>query len=111
MSQNKKPLPEKWQQSADAMKATQVAFDLDERIQTAIRTKAVEDGLSPSDCIRSILSLPISKRPKRPRLTASFNEVDYVALAERYQVESSDKLEIKRRVMQDLIHYVEHNTK
>ncbi len=99
-------LPEKWQSSIKAAKATQVAFDMDEKIQLEIRKEAVEAGLSPSDKIRDILGLPVNKRPKRPRLTVSLSTDDYIALAEKYQLDPEQQLEIKKKLMDDLVHHV-----
>lgn len=99
-------IPEKWQSSVKAMKAVQVAFDMDEKIQLAIRKEALDAGLSPSDQIRDILGLPINKRPKRPRLTVSLAPDDYELLAEKYSLSSEQQLEIKRKLMDDLIHHV-----
>lgn len=99
-------LPEKWQSSVKAMKAVQVAFDMDEKIQLSIRKEALEAGLSPSDQIRDILGLPINKRPKRPRLTVSLAPNDYQLLAEKYGLEPDQQLEIKKKLMDDLIKHV-----
>ncbi|NMP32250.1 hypothetical protein HII17_11785 [Thalassotalea sp. M1531] len=99
-------VPEKWQSSVKAMKAVQVAFDMDEKFQLAIRREALEAGLSPSDQIRTILGLPTSKRPKRPRLTVSLSPVDYELLAEKYDLSPEQQLEIKRKLMDDLIIHV-----
>ncbi|MDO6428072.1 hypothetical protein Q4489_13710 [Thalassotalea sp. 1_MG-2023] len=100
-------IPEKWQSSVKAAKATQVAFDLDERFQMHIRREALESGLSPSDRIREILGLPVNKRPKRPRLTVSLSGEDYQALAEKYGLDASQQLEIKRKLMEDLVIHVD----
>lgn len=99
-------IPEKWQSSVKAAKATQVAFDMDEKIQLEIRKEALEAGLSPSDKIRDILGLDTNKRPKRPRLTVSLSLDDYQVLAEKYQLDADQQLEIKRKLMDDLISYV-----
>ena len=99
-------LPEKWQSSIKAVKAVQVAFDMDEKIQLAIRTQALNAGLSPSDQIRDILGLPTNKRPKRPRLTVSLGQDDYEVLALKYDLSPEQQLEIKRRLMDDLIRHV-----
>lgn len=96
-------IPEKWQSSVKAMKAVQVAFDMDEKIQLSIRKQALEAGLSPSDQIRDILGLPINKRPKRPRLTVSLALSDYQLLAEKYGLEAEQQLDIKRKLMEELI--------
>lgn len=99
-------IPEKWQSSVKAMKAVQVAFDMDEKIQMSIRKQALEAGLSPSDQIRDILGLPINKRPKRPRLTVSLAASDYEILAKKYQLSATDQLEIKKKLMDDLIKHI-----
>lgn len=105
--QPKKPkqLPKKWQASDKAMRAVQVAFYVDEKIQNKIRRDACIQGISPSDLIRTIAQLPVSSPPKRPRLTASLNREDYEMLAKRYGLDPDDTLEIKRCVMQELIEY------
>jgi len=101
----KKELPRKWQASNKAMRAVQVAFYVDEKVQNKIRQVACLNGISPSDMIRQITKLPVSAPPKRPRLTASLNQEDYEQLAKRYQLDPQDTLEIKRRVMQELIEF------
>ncbi len=100
-------IPEKWQSSVKAIKAVQVAFDMDEKIQLSIRKQALEAGLSPSDQIRDILGLPINKRPKRPRLTVSLAPSDYEILAEKYHLSAEDQLEIKKKLMDDLITHIQ----
>ena len=96
-------IPEKWQSSVKAAKATQVAFDMDEKIQLSIRKQALEAGISPSEQIRDILGLPTNKRPKRPRLTVSLSADDYQLLAEKYDLQAEQQLEIKKKLMDDLI--------
>jgi len=100
-------IPEKWQSSVKAIKAVQVAFDMDEKIQLSIRKQALEAGLSPSDQIRDILGLPVNKKPKRPRLTVSLAPDDYKVLAQKYDLQPEQQLEIKRKLMDDLIEFVE----
>ena len=99
-------MPDKWASSLKAVKAVQVAFDIDEKIQFEIRKQALEAGLSPSDQIRSILGLPTNRRPKRPRLTVSLSLQDYELLAEKYHLKADQQLEIKRKLMDDLIQHV-----
>ncbi|WP_085297902.1 hypothetical protein [Cognaticolwellia mytili] len=103
-------LPDKWQSSVKAVKAVQVAFDMDEKIQLSIRKQALEAGISPSEQIRDILGLPTNKRPKRPRLTVSLSPDDYELLAEKYELLPEQQLEIKKKLMDDLIHYVGKST-
>ena len=105
MTKKPKALPKKWQASDKALRAVQVAFYVDEKIQTKIRQDACLQGMSPSDLIRQITQLPVSAPPKRPRLTASLNSDDYKLLAARYDLNPEDTLEIKRHVMQELIDY------
>ena len=105
MTEKKRELPHKWQATSKALKAVQVAFYVDEQVQNKIRQDACLQGISPSDMIRYITQLPVSSPPKRPRLTASLNSDDYALLAERYNLDANDTLEIKRRVMQELISY------
>ncbi|WP_394174979.1 hypothetical protein [Thalassotalea litorea] len=100
-------IPQKWESNVKALKAVQVAFDMDEKVQKTIRKTAVDAGLSPSDQIRLILGLPVNKRPKRPRLTVSLNEQDYQILADKYQLDVDDQLEIKRKLMEELIAFVD----
>jgi len=99
-------VPEKWQSSVKAAKAVQIAFDMDEKIQLTIRKDALDAGLSPSEQIRNILGLPISKRPKRPRLTVSLAPDDYELLAKKYNLTPEQQLDIKKRLMDDLVNYV-----
>jgi len=108
---DKQSLPKKWQGANKAIKATQVAFDMDEKIQYQIRRQALEDGVSPSDQIRSILGLPCSKRPKRPRLTVSLSGEDYELLAVKYGLDSSKQLDIKKVVVQELTEFAQDNEK
>lgn len=98
-----KKMPEKWLSSVKAIKAVQVAFDMDEKIQLSIRKEALDAGLSPSDQIRDILGLPINKRPKRPRLTVSLAPDDYQLLATKYGLKAEQQLEIKKKLMDELI--------
>lgn len=101
-----KKIPDKWQSSIKAIKAVQVAFDMDEKIQLSIRKQALDAGLSPSDQIRDILGLAINKRPKRPRLTVSLAPDDYQVLADKYGLKAEQQLEIKRKLMDELIEHV-----
>ncbi|WP_286262809.1 hypothetical protein [Thalassotalea atypica] len=102
-----KKVPEKWQSSVKAMKAVQVAFDMDETFQLAIRREALEAGLSPSEQIRDILGLPVNKRPKRPRLTVSLSAEDYLLLGEKYGLDPAQQLDIKKKLMEDLVKHVQ----
>ncbi|MBK9395093.1 MAG: hypothetical protein IPO35_17325 [Uliginosibacterium sp.] len=103
MSIRNKPL--RWQGSDEAIKAVQIAFDVEEAVLQAVRRAAFDNNLSTPDQIRQILALPLSSRPKRPRLTVSLGPEDYVQLAERYGLNPDDRLRIKERVTMDLIDF------
>ncbi len=96
---------QKWASSNKAIKAVQVAFDMDEKLQYVIRKEALDAGLGPSEQIRRILELPVTRRPKRPRLTVSLSADDYQLLSERYGISPEEQLEIKKRVMQELTNH------
>ncbi len=101
MSVTKKPA--RWQSSDAAIRAVQVAFDVEEAVLQAVRQAAFDHNLSTSDQIRSILGLSVSSRPKRPRLTVSLAPGDYEQLGARFGLDSEDRLAIKERVTHELI--------
>lgn len=105
-NKSNRKIPAKWQSSVKAIKAVQIAFDMDEKIQLSIRKQALDAGLSPSDQIRDILGLPVNKRPKRPRLTVSLSPDDYHLLAQKYDLSAEQQLEIKKLLMDELIEHV-----
>ncbi|MCY4045582.1 MAG: hypothetical protein OXE99_10940 [Cellvibrionales bacterium] len=101
-----KKLPEKWQSEQKAIRAIQLAFDLDEKIQSVIREEAQHTGVSASEHIRAILGLPVTGKPVRPRLTVSLKPEDFAWLAEKYQVDATNRKQIKDCVSRDLQDYV-----
>lgn len=98
-----KQKPARWQSSDAAIKAVQVAFDVEEKVLETVRRTAFEENRSTSDQIRHLLGLPTASRPKRPRLTVSLTAADYAQLAERYGLSPDDRLAIKERVTRELI--------
>lgn len=98
-------LPKKWQQSAKVVKAVQIAFDMDSKLQYSIRRSALDEGISPSEKIRDLLALPTSKKPKRPRLTVSLSTDDYAQLGSRYGIPAENQLEIKKHVVEELTRF------
>ena len=58
--------PVRWSGSDAALKAVQVAFDVEEAVMESVRGAAFENHLSTSDQIRHILKLEVARRPKRP---------------------------------------------
>lgn len=99
--------PERWQASEEAIRAVQVAFDVEESVITAVRKAAFDSGLSTSDQVRVVLGLAVIRQPKRPRLTVSLSPDDYRNLGERYGLDATDRLAIKERVVADLIRFSE----
>ncbi|MCG6201593.1 hypothetical protein [Psychromonas antarctica] len=99
---SERELPKKWQQSAKVVKAVQIAFDMDTKLQYSIRRSALDKEISPSEQIRYLLDLPTHKKPKRPRLTVSLSDDDYRRLGERYNISADQQLEIKKSVIEEL---------
>ncbi|WP_225783631.1 hypothetical protein [Xenophilus sp. Marseille-Q4582] len=109
MSHNNTPkrkTPARWQGSESALRAVQVAFDVEEAVMEAIRVAAFHENVSTSQQIRSVLGLPVAARPKRPRLTVTLDESDYALLAERYGLAPEDRLGIKEAATRELIAFV-----
>jgi hypothetical protein len=96
-------MPPRWEGSGSAIRAVQVAFDVEEAVLEAVRASAFLHNLSTSDQIRQWLGLSVSTRPKRPRLTVSLNASDYETLAQRYGLSVHDRLGIKEKVTAELI--------
>lgn len=97
----------RWSSSDDAIRAVQVAFDVEMGVIEAVRYAAWENQLSPSDQIRKILNLPCLGKPVRPRLTVSLSEADYALLAQHFGITLTDKRAIKDALHQALIAFAE----
>ncbi len=95
----------RWTGSDAALRAVQVAFDVEKQVIDAVRYAAFENQVSPSDQIRRILGLPCTSKPVRPRLTVSLSDADYALLAERYGVSVEDKRKIKESLHEALINF------
>jgi hypothetical protein len=106
MSSNK--LPEKWKSEEKAIKAIQLAFDLDEKVQYTLRREALECDINPSERIRQILGLESNKIPQRPRLSISLRPQDFSYLAKKYDINKDNKKDIKHRATLELQEYVKH---
>jgi len=100
-----KQKPPRWQSSDNAIRAVQVAFDVEEAVLETVRRSAFDANRSTSDQIRFLLGLPTASRPKRPRLTVSLTPADYETLGQRYGLPAEDRLAIKERVTQELIQF------
>jgi len=102
-------MPENWKKNEPAMKAIQVAFDLDEVIGQAIKIEAAKNDLSPSAQIRKMLGLNYST-PKRPRLTTSLSKADYQDLAGRFGMDPDNELDIRHKIIEELAVLVKTGT-
>jgi hypothetical protein len=100
----------RWSGSDAALRAVQVAFDVEKQVIDAVRYAAFESQLSPSDQIRKILGLPYSSKPVRPRLTVSLSDADYALLAERFGVAVDDKRRIKEILHEQLITFAKQQS-
>ncbi|MDM5181357.1 hypothetical protein PO883_29695 [Massilia sp. DJPM01] len=97
----------RWTGSDAALRAVQVAFDVEKQVIDAVRYAALEQQVSPSDQIRLILGLPVTSKPVRPRLTVTLSDADYAILAERFGVPADDKRKIKEALHEALIRFAQ----
>lgn len=111
MTDKKRQIPKKWEAETKAVKATQVAFDVGEKIQYVIRKEALDRGINPPDRIRQILGLKVSRKPKRLRLSISLSDEDMAFLANAYDLENNDPVEVKRRAAEKLVEHVRNTSK
>ena len=105
---NRNKIPDAWKQSNKSIRAVQVIFELEQAVSKALRIKAIEQDMSPSDYIREVVGLP-RKKPVRPRLSISLNEEDYKILAQRYNLSPEDKTAIRARIKQELVEQHQEN--
>lgn len=95
--------PPRWQSADNALRAVQVAFDVEEAVMEAVRAAAFKGHVSTSTQIRHVLGLPVAEGPKRPRLTVTLSADDYALLAGRYSLPVDDRLGIKEAATRELI--------
>lgn len=100
-----KTKPQRWSDSDKAIRATQVAFDVENEIIDAVKQEACQKGMAPSDMIRQIVGLEVTVKPVRPRLTMSLKEDDYHELANKYGLQTSERLAIKSRMVEEIRKY------
>lgn len=98
--------PPRWQGADQALRAVQVAFDVEEAVLEAIRVAAFHANVSTSTQIRHVLGLPVAERPKRPRLTVTLSADDYALLADRYGLSADERLAIKEAATRELMAFV-----
>ncbi|WP_105166685.1 hypothetical protein [Pseudoalteromonas sp. T1lg23B] len=93
----------KWQRQEQAVRATQMAFDLSSEVQKSIKKQAIDQELTPSDMIRKILNLEVKSKKTRQRLSFNLSNEEITLLAERFGVDADDKRAVKQRVAELLI--------
>lgn len=108
--------PARWDSSNNAIealkkasaqkKSTQVIFELCEADE-CFRMEACRRGLSPSDQLREVFGLELTKK-KRPRLSLSLSEADWAILASRYALKVVNKVAIRKRMEQELMDYAQN---
>lgn len=103
----KQKITEKWDKEQKAVRATQVAFDLTEKVQQRIRKRAVDELLTPSDYVRKVLGLKISDKPKRLRLSVSLSPDEMLQLAQRFDLSPDDRVAIKQKAAELLVSHVQ----
>ena len=96
----------KWDGERQAVRAVQVAFDVGDEVSLLIRREALELSINPSDRVRQILGLSISRKPVRPRLSISLSESDFEQLAGQFGLSLDDRLGIRRMAAERLIEHL-----
>ena len=99
---------DKWLRQEQAVRATQMAFDLSSEAQKSIKKQAIDQELTPSDMIRKILGLDVKSKKTRQRLSFNLNDDEIAQLASRFEVAVDDKRAVKQQVA-DLL--IEHTKK
>lgn len=92
-----------WERQLQAVRATQLAFDLSSDVQKFIKKKAIDLELTPSDMIRKMLGLEVKSKKTRQRLSFNLSDEELQQLAERFNVDSDNKIAIKQQVANALI--------
>ncbi|WP_024611035.1 hypothetical protein [Pseudoalteromonas sp. TB64] len=100
---------EKWLRQEQAVRATQMAFDLSSEVQKLIKKQAIDQELTPSDMIRKILNLDVKSKKTRQRLSFNLNDDEIAQLASRFEVHSDDKRAVKQQVAELLIAYTKQS--
>ena len=101
---------DKWLRQEQAVRATQMAFDLSSEVQKSIKKQAIDQELTPSDMIRKILGLDVKSKKTRQRLSFNLNDDEIAQLASRFEVAVDDKRAVKQQVADLLIEHTK-NTK
>nr|WP_199609276.1 hypothetical protein [Flocculibacter collagenilyticus] len=95
----------KWKRQEQAIRATQMAFDLSSEVQKKIKKQAIDEELTPSDMIRKILQLEVKSNKTRQRLSFNLSDEEIQQLAIRFGVAEDDKRAVKQQVAELLIRH------
>ncbi|MCZ6804679.1 MAG: hypothetical protein O7D86_12305 [Proteobacteria bacterium] len=97
----------KWSNETSALKKIQLQFEFQKAINKRLNHDAADNNIKPSDIVRKLVGLPY-KKIQRTRVGLSLNKDDLNTLAKRYDIDTADENEIKRRVLEEVnLHY--HN--
>jgi hypothetical protein len=96
---------DKWLRQEQAVRATQMAFDLSSEVQKSIKKQAIDQELTPSDMIRKILGRDGKSKKTRQRLSFNLNDDEIAQLASRFEVTVDDKRAVKQQVAELLIEH------
>ncbi|WP_372858958.1 hypothetical protein [Pseudoalteromonas sp.] len=99
---------DKWLRQEQAVRATQMAFDLSSEVQKSIKKQAIDQELTPSDMIRKILGLDVKSKKTRQRLSFNLNDDEIAQLASRFEVAVDDKRAVKQQVADLLIEHTKN---
>ncbi len=91
----------KWQRESAKIRSVQISLDFPDAADVLLRTLAAREHKAPSSMIREIVGMP-SSPPKRARIGVSFNDHELEELGKRYQIDPSDKAEIRRRLTEEV---------
>jgi len=92
---------DKWEQESKALDKIQAHFDLTEKTDAALRHRAIDEVITPSNLIRKIVGLEYSVI-NRSRVSVQFNDSDQQLLSARYNVDPDNTTEIKRRLKEEV---------
>jgi hypothetical protein len=99
----------KWDAERRALKKVQVHFSFTAYATRRLKYEAVDEDMTPSNLVRKLVGLSFEPSP-RLRIGLSLTNEDFKILSTRYGVTESDKVEIKRRVTEEVnLHYHDKN--
>ncbi len=92
---------EKWEAESAKIRKVQISLDFPDAADILLRTLAAREHKAPSSMIREIVGMP-SSPPKRARIGVSFNDEELQELGQRYDIDPTDKAEIRRRLTDEV---------